>query len=62
MLDTTGGSRLVVSQGCQVDLDAMMLAARTEQIGVGTGSIKTLPQGRDPAGNQLHLHAVQRSC
>ena len=61
MLDATAGCRLVVGQGGQIDLDAMMLAARTEQIGVGAGSIKTLAQRRDPTGNEFHLHAVQRS-
>jgi hypothetical protein len=61
VLDTTTGCRLVVSQGCQVHLDTMMRAARTEQIRVGTGSIKTLTQRRYATGNQLYLHAVQRS-
>jgi len=43
VFDATGGYGLVVSQGGQVNRDAVMLAARTEQIRVGTGSIKTLP-------------------
>jgi hypothetical protein len=44
VLDTTAGGYLVVSQGRQVHLNAMMRAARTEQIQVDTGSIKTLAQ------------------
>jgi len=61
VLDTTTGCHLVVSQGRQVHLDTMMRAARTEQIRVDTGSIKTLAQRRYATGNQLYLHAVERS-
>ena len=32
VLDATAGCRLVISQGCQVDLSSMILAARTEQV------------------------------
>jgi hypothetical protein len=59
VLDATAGRCLMINQGGEVDCGALMLTARTEQIRVGTGSIKTLAQRRDAAGNQLHLHAVQ---
>jgi hypothetical protein len=61
VLDPTGGCCLGVGQGRQIHLGAVMFAARPEQIGVGTGSIKTLSQRRYPAGNQLHLHAGEGS-
>ena len=44
MFDATGRYRLVVDEGRQVDRRATVFAARTEQIGVRAGSIKTLPQ------------------
>jgi hypothetical protein len=65
------GAALVVRRRYPVALGAGMLSpevpvreelaakARTEQIGVSTGSIKTLSQRRDSAGNQLYLHAFQ---
>lgn len=50
--------RLGIGQRQEIDLRPLHLAARPEQIGVGAGSIKALPEGGNTASNELHRHTI----